>query len=875
MSQIQLTKIISELNKNNDKLMILALMQVPSLKPDADYEGNDLKTLSQLISENVLSNNPDVSYLSRKAANHMQDKFQLVPVDESVILGASADSSDEFITIDESFSQDPLTLEKQLLGLPDNYLDHDNILPFLMHTNNRIIATCIETLARTSYPQPELISETKVFLDSDNNRIKANAIIAIGSIDFSMVTDHLAAMFQTTKISMRESAVYAISMLQPSAPLQKLLLKCLHDPYLDIRLRAIEILKQYNHPDVVTQMKRLANDLDIEICEAALETIQYLETSDTSDVNLVVPDEQPLAPFEHIQTFEESHDPNSMEDIDPVQDDFFNSAEEESIHIENDFISIENNELDEFIIPAKPNQDEPHAMPDINEAKIESAISSFETPIDDFDNFEMEESPQPDDNPIDQHNIEENLDEEVQEAVEDIVFEQPEPIQESVSDIDPEYDLFAGGDTTQEESSDSDSFDLFAVDDTIEVTPQSIEEPQALPLEEGNSETQVTSDFDVFDDIEPSESFSAEQVKESPVIEKPLNDTIAVEDEFDLFDLDSSPSSPIAEPSSETIEETQVLSDESSLDEFPDFEEEPSQIIANSEPQEISDVTTDNNTDFDDFADFPEFDQQANVEASDSPLEPAEPLLEPASSVITNTTIEVEDHIEPEILEVVAEAPVMSDETLKSLEFLDVIHQKFFKCSQSLEIDSSAYFQDYHLKISDDLFSDYVSKDLNILDNDWLPYVKVKQSKQKSVTNIPIERVKPEPKKVATTKPKPIVKTAKPANKEQISLKISIVLKEIGNQCYQLCQEYEPDNEEINNVYKTILKIQSHLDAMINGKIKPTVKLNLKVIKRKLDQTFEKLGRVTLKEINNKKFILHNSEHFQKQIRMLVKQLNS
>ncbi|MCJ8347565.1 hypothetical protein MJH12_18655, partial [bacterium] len=96
--------------------MILALMQVPSLKPEASYNSDDIQTLSQLISSNVLSNNPDVSYLSRKAANHMQDKFQLLPVDETVILGSSLESSDEFITIDDSFSQDPLTLENQLLS---------------------------------------------------------------------------------------------------------------------------------------------------------------------------------------------------------------------------------------------------------------------------------------------------------------------------------------------------------------------------------------------------------------------------------------------------------------------------------------------------------------------------------------------------------------------------------------------------------------------------------------------------------------------------------------------------------------------------------------------------------------------------------------
>ncbi|MCO4783076.1 MAG: hypothetical protein KC646_12195 [Candidatus Cloacimonetes bacterium] len=870
MSQTQLTKIISELKKTNEKLMILALMQVPSLKPDADYNADDLKALSQLISSNVLSNNPDVSYLSRKAANHMQDKFQLTPVDENVILGDSSDDSDEFITIDESFSQDPLSLEKQLLALPDNYQDHDNILPFLMHSNNRIIATTIETLARTAYPKQELITECKPFLDSDHNRIKANAIIAIGTLDFSLVSEHLSAMFQTTKISMRESAVYAISKLQTSMALQKLLLKCLHDPYLDIRLRAIDILKRYNHPDVVTQMKRLANDLDIEICEAALETIEALQNSKSQTVEDIPQEEQPLAPFEHIQTLEEQQDTVDLDDFEPEQDNFFNSHEQESIHIENDFISIENNELDEFIIPAKPSENQQTTLEPDEKEKIQSTLADFETPIDDFDTFEITDTDQ---------DIQVNTEQEsivIDEApivveTETPPMEESEPTDLSLeTDLDPEFDLFAVEESTQAINNNTESIDLFAMDDIesleSERTSDSNVVTEDTPHIQENSTTEPEdhSDFDVFDDIEASESFSLET---SPSVEDQPPKHAPIQDDFDLFDFNED-----QEDQSKTIQDKPSTSDLTTssepTDDFPDFENNREVLSASDTHVQDSEVNT--KPLVDEFADFPDFDEQVPVvkdDQSDLTSSPKDSNNVQENYQLTQSEPQQDEKPSAKVVEI-------SQETLKSLQFLDEIHQKIFQQNKNIDVKDQDYFEPIKLNVADNFFENFQDKDLSSTDGDWLPYLRVKAIVPSPKPASPSPE-KPRNKPPTKVVPKPEVTKVTPINKDAISAKITTVLKEIGNECYQLCQEYDPENEEINTVYKTILKIQSHLDAMIKGKIKATPKLNLKVIKRKLDQTFEKLGRITLKEINGKRFILHNSEKFQKQIRTLVKQLNS
>ena len=662
---------------------------------------------------------------------------------------------------------------------------------------------------------------------------------------------------------MRESAVYAISQLPPSILLQKLLLKCLHDPYLDIRLRAIEILKNYKHPDVMLQMKRLANDLDIEICEASVDTIKALE--DPEHKNLIVDEiEQAQAPFEHIQSIQEdqkSHTIESFDDFDSDKDEFFDT-QEDSIHIENDFIHIENNELDEFIIPPKPNHQD----------QIEKAASSFETSV--------EEENQEDEKVV-------KKEANINQTIESPEVLKPTSVKEAAIQSD-EFDLFSMDEASIAKQSQTDPVDLFAMDE--EQTPASA----------------TIDDFDVFADIEPSDNFTSPTPVDSVI--KVEKQSVSTPDDFDLFDFDGPDTKKT--PTSNSKTEVLITQDDfTTLDEFPDFnvEEETKQ------PQEeIPQIPSETNIDdFPDFESIPE--EIVEEESHPNPLGNSETIEieDPIPPNISSLTVEENNVALPDQTSLQDTEPEADDEfldfpiqeqlaqtspqdtttrvdpaTQNSLNFLYEIHDRFLAQKQEFEIDEKLYFEPINLNNKISLFEDYPIKTLSPSHQEWLPKVQIPLSvQQMPVRAIPVKR--PELKDAIVQKTSPVLlKTAirekpntkaliNPINKEQISLQITAVLKEIGNQSYQLCQEYDPENEEIAKVYTTILKIQSHLDAMIKGKLKATAKLNLKIIKRKLDLTFEKLGRLTLKEINGKRFVLHNSENYQKKIRFLVKKLNS
>ena len=142
--------------------------------------------------------------------------------------------------------------------------------------SDRCRAKAVEICAQ-SFPQGQLDKTLIPMLSDQNNRVRANVIVALKETNPIVLHQSLQEMLSSPRISMRESAIWAISKLYSNELYLSLLMKALHDPYRDIRLRAIEALRAYHCKDVIVQMKRLSTDSDSSVSEKAIETLQYFK----------------------------------------------------------------------------------------------------------------------------------------------------------------------------------------------------------------------------------------------------------------------------------------------------------------------------------------------------------------------------------------------------------------------------------------------------------------------------------------------------------------------------------------------------------------------------------------------------------------------
>ncbi len=261
MSTNKINKIVKDLQSNNEKTIILALMYITRLQIDEDYKEENFNKLKTLINQFHTSTNPDISYLSGKAKNFLANHI--------VSRNKANSSTVKDISSKDSKKSSTLKADPELITL-------QNYPSYLHHTDDRCRAKAVEICAK-SFPQDQLDKILTPMLGDQNNRVRANVIVALKETNPIVLNQSLQEMLSSSRISMRESAIWAISKLYSNELYRSLLMKALHDPYRDIRVRAIEALKSYHCKDVVIQMKRLSTDSDSSVSEKAMETLQYFK----------------------------------------------------------------------------------------------------------------------------------------------------------------------------------------------------------------------------------------------------------------------------------------------------------------------------------------------------------------------------------------------------------------------------------------------------------------------------------------------------------------------------------------------------------------------------------------------------------------------
>lgn len=323
MANAQLDKLLADLNSNNDKLKILALMYIPRIKDRKLFELEEMVRLMELVSEYAESPNTDISFLARKAKNYLGT---YAPADTSSTRQDSEKPLKQ-TTSNPWSGLNAIDIQKRLNLLKPGYSKMDEIAILLDHDNPRVVAGAIETIERLG-SEADVLKQLLPFMRHENNRVRANALKAVGRIDTEKVKEPLGEMLQSHKIALRESAVWTITQLEPNTFLKDALLKRLHDPYRDIRLRAIEALTKYPFNDVITQMRRLSNDLDPDIRDSANRVMQ--------DLNMrLKPDQINRQSMAIPENGEESYDEFIDEESSYIAID---ANEKESIAIEEDYL---------------------------------------------------------------------------------------------------------------------------------------------------------------------------------------------------------------------------------------------------------------------------------------------------------------------------------------------------------------------------------------------------------------------------------------------------------------------------------------------------------------------------------------------------------
>ncbi len=277
---INLQKIQSDLNHGDPQIQTFALMSITRLSPQLVDSVQEIQAVYDKLQSLIKSNNPDVVFLARKATNHIDTVFRPYFKDLGKREGGPP--------------QDPRTMSREeLLRTIDSSLEHKYVASlvmrfievgqredlsalrqFLQHEDDRVRSNTVEVFE--SLGDSNYVEDIKPLLSDRNNRVRGNAIMALVKLGHTDVRRNIEEMLCMGMISMRETAVYVLSQLKLPF-VEELLIKASADPYDGVRLRATKSLGNFITRRAIVRLKQLMNDIDINICEAAVESLRTIK----------------------------------------------------------------------------------------------------------------------------------------------------------------------------------------------------------------------------------------------------------------------------------------------------------------------------------------------------------------------------------------------------------------------------------------------------------------------------------------------------------------------------------------------------------------------------------------------------------------------
>jgi len=183
--------------------------------------------------------------------------------------------------------RNPRVLASMSLGLSglENHKVVRFLEVFLYAEEDRLRANTVEAIDKLGNRE-EIITLLPPLLSDVNNRVKANALKAVGRFKSKEILGHLEQMVSSPEVARRASALFVLDNMQGDGVL-RLLSIAANDPFADNRLKVIDIVLKHQSKEVDIILKRLSQDEDIEVSEKALKALRDKESGPSQDFDLV------------------------------------------------------------------------------------------------------------------------------------------------------------------------------------------------------------------------------------------------------------------------------------------------------------------------------------------------------------------------------------------------------------------------------------------------------------------------------------------------------------------------------------------------------------------------------------------------------------
>lgn len=269
-----LKKIAEDVFHDDVNVRVLALSTVCQLGADSVSSAAEAALLARALEEAASEASPqDVRFLARKGLNHLRTLSGGQPAPAAVPAAAPAPTRESALAALDGPAREAAEACAVLsrLGLAS---DVPALLPLLAHEDARVRSNAIEALAGLADAGTLVEALVPLYGDPDN-RVRGTVAAALGRLGHPTVITYLEQLLADERLSMRESAVYALTTLQ-GPDVVRLLVNSLQDSYEGVRLRAAQGLAACGDASAIEALRATLSDPDPAVGEAAATALSFL-----------------------------------------------------------------------------------------------------------------------------------------------------------------------------------------------------------------------------------------------------------------------------------------------------------------------------------------------------------------------------------------------------------------------------------------------------------------------------------------------------------------------------------------------------------------------------------------------------------------------